>query len=73
MAKLLNIYNFGVIVETHITKTEEEAREIFNAYKETLEGDFAKGCTRYSCTELEEETEAPAPAPAPKKKKSNKK
>jgi len=69
MAKLLNIYNTGLIVETHILETEEEAKQIFNKHVENLENDYQRGVTTFSCTEIQGEIETPAP----KKKKSNKK
>jgi hypothetical protein len=55
MNYLTNIYNTGVIVETHIFDTEEKAVEAFNAYLETLETIFEKAVCNYSCTPTQEE------------------
>lgn len=62
MNYLLNIYNAGNIVKTEILASREEAIENFNAFLDTLDNDFEKGCSDYSCTATAEElTEAPAP------------
>ena len=55
MNYLTNIYNTGVIVETHILPTEEKALEAFNAYTDTLETIFEKAFCNYSCTPTDEE------------------
>jgi hypothetical protein len=55
MAKLLNIYNTGLIVETHVLETEEEALDIFNKYIENLENDYQRGVSFFSCTETDAE------------------
>lgn len=71
MNYLLNIYNAGNIVKTEILASREEAIENFNAFLDTLDNDFEKGCSDYSCTPTAEEL-TEAPAPAPKKSKSTK-
>jgi hypothetical protein len=55
MAKLLNIYNTGLIVETHVLETEKEALEIVKNHLDTLENDYDRGVTSYSCTETDAE------------------
>lgn len=71
MNYLLNIYKSGNIVKTEVLASQEEASENFNAYLDTLDNDFEKGCSDYSCTPTAEEL-TEAPEPAPKKSKSTK-
>lgn len=68
MNYLVNIYNMGLIVETHVLSSEEKALEAFNAYTETIEDVYEKCTCFFSYTPTGEElTEA-----EPKKKTKNK-
>lgn len=63
MNYLLNIYEFGLITKTEIHTNEKSALKAFNNHLQTLEGDFKKGISFFSCTPTSEEANTPALVP----------
>lgn len=58
MSYLLNIYDTGVIVETHVLATREEGEQIFADFVNSKEGDYEKSVCFNSLT-FHEELEIP--------------
>lgn len=54
MAYLLNIYDTGVIVETHVLATREEGEQIFANFIDAKEDDYTKNCCICSLNFYEE-------------------